>query len=190
MRHPHMEDLARAFHGAGVATLRFQFPFLLGPRRRPPGPPPLSVDAFLDAAGAAAGLAAGRPVLFGGHSFGARVAALASAAPGAFARGVVALSFPLHPPRSADASRFAALAGAGAPAIVFQGERDPLGTAAELDAMARKSGGGVLVRAVEQADHGLQAGPRARESRGALLRRVALELAGWAAGPGPGRSPS
>ena len=42
--------------------------------------------------------------------------------------GVVALSFPLHPPGRPERSRLGELTGAGVPTLVVQGERDPMGT--------------------------------------------------------------
>lgn len=74
-----------------------------------------------------------RPFVSGGRSAGARVACRTAAA--AAADAVVAISFPLHPPRAPERSRFPELAAAdelGRPLVVVQGERDAFGAPAEL----------------------------------------------------------
>lgn len=70
-----------------------------------------------------------RPLVVGGRSAGARVACRTAHAVGADA--VLALSFPLHPPKTPEKSRaFEVLAAveAGVPVHVVQGERDPFGS--------------------------------------------------------------
>ncbi|WP_346266142.1 alpha/beta family hydrolase, partial [Georgenia thermotolerans] len=69
---------------------------------------------------------AGLPLVAGGRSSGARVACRTAGAVGAVA--VLCLAFPLRPPGKADRpSRLPELDGAGVPALVVQGARDPFG---------------------------------------------------------------
>ncbi|HSN12026.1 MAG TPA: alpha/beta family hydrolase [Propionibacteriaceae bacterium] len=73
------------------------------------------------------------PLLVGGHSAGARCACRGSANPQLPAQaGVLALSFPLHPPGRPERSRVDELAGVPVPVTVVQGERDPFGGPDEL----------------------------------------------------------
>ncbi|MBT2402929.1 MULTISPECIES: alpha/beta family hydrolase [unclassified Streptomyces] len=72
----------------------------------------------------------GLPVVAGGRSAGARVACRTAAELGA--AGVLALSFPLHPPGRPEKSRAEELLGAGRPALVLQGGRDPFGRPEEF----------------------------------------------------------
>jgi uncharacterized protein len=73
------------------------------------------------------------PLLVGGHSAGARCACRGSANPELPPQaGVLALSFPLHPPGRPDRSRVHELAGVPVPVTVVQGERDPFGGPDEL----------------------------------------------------------
>ncbi|MGW5650808.1 alpha/beta hydrolase family protein [Streptomyces humi] len=74
--------------------------------------------------------APGLPVVSGGRSAGARVACRTATELGA--AGVLALSFPLHPPGSPEKSRAAELLGAGVPTLVVQGGNDPFGKPAEF----------------------------------------------------------
>ncbi|MEU4093875.1 alpha/beta family hydrolase [Streptomyces sp. NPDC026673] len=72
----------------------------------------------------------GLPVVAGGRSAGARVACRTAEALGAV--GVLALSFPLHPPGKPEKSRADELTGAGVPVLVLQGGRDPFGRPEEF----------------------------------------------------------
>ncbi|MEV7542212.1 alpha/beta family hydrolase [Streptomyces sp. NPDC089915] len=72
----------------------------------------------------------GPPVVAGGRSAGARVACRTAAELGA--AGVLALAFPLHPPGRPEKSRADELLGAGRPALVLQGGRDPFGRPEEF----------------------------------------------------------
>ena len=87
------------------------------------------------------------PVVVGGRSAGARVACRSAVA--LQADGVLALSFPLHPPGKPGASRGEELllpARAGLPTVVIQGASDPFGTPEEvtayLDAQGATAGPG------------------------------------------------
>lgn len=116
----------------GVAVLRYEQPWRTAGKRVAPAPARLD-EGWRPARAYAETRFAGLPLLLGGRSAGARVACRsAAAAPGV--RGVVALSFPLHPPGRAEASRAPELLGAGCPVLVLQGERDPFGTPAEIAA--------------------------------------------------------
>ncbi|MEV4332506.1 alpha/beta family hydrolase [Streptomyces sp. NPDC049597] len=73
---------------------------------------------------------AGLPVVAGGRSAGARVACRTAVELGA--AGVLALSFPLHPPGRPERSRADELLGAGVPTLVVQGGNDPFGRPEEF----------------------------------------------------------
>lgn len=88
------------------------------------------------------------PLVVGGRSSGARVACRTAAASGAI--GVIALSFPLHPPGRPDRSRQPELDGVGLPVLVVQGSRDPFGMPEAEPRVGR------TVAVIEGADHGLK----------------------------------
>ena len=73
------------------------------------------------------------PLIVGGRSAGARVAARTGKAGGA--AGVLALAFPLHPPGKPEKSRADELLGTGLPTLVVQGATDPFGTPEEFPAL-------------------------------------------------------
>lgn len=70
------------------------------------------------------------PLVIGGRSAGARSACRIARSVGA--KGVLALSFPLHPPGRPEKSRLAELMGSRVPTLVVQGEHDPFGTPGEF----------------------------------------------------------
>ena len=70
------------------------------------------------------------PLIIGGRSAGARSACRIARSVGA--KGVLALSFPLHPPGKPERSRLPELLGARVPSLVVQGEHDPFGTPEEF----------------------------------------------------------
>jgi predicted alpha/beta-hydrolase family hydrolase len=70
------------------------------------------------------------PLVIGGRSAGARSACRIARSVGA--KGVLALSFPLHPPGRPEKSRVTELLGARVPTLVVQGESDTFGTPGEF----------------------------------------------------------
>jgi len=99
---------------------------------RAPGAPGPQDAAWLEVVTSLRSDHPGLPLVQGGRSNGARVACRTAAA--ARARGVVALSFPLHPPGRPEQSRVEELRAAGTDVLVVNGERDPFGIPEARDA--------------------------------------------------------
>src|SRR5215831_730121 len=102
---------------------------------RAPGSPARQDAAWAEIVAALRELAPGVPLVQGGRSNGARVACRTAAAVGA--RAVIALAFPLRPPRPTAPSRLDELRRAregGARVLVVNGERDPFGIPGACDA--------------------------------------------------------
>ena len=98
MAHPFMASVANDLAARGIATLRYQFPYMERGSKRPDAPK--LAQAAVRAAVAEASRRMPELALFaGGKSFGGRMTSQAQAAsplPGV--RGLVFLGFPLHPP--------------------------------------------------------------------------------------------
>jgi predicted alpha/beta-hydrolase family hydrolase len=111
---------------AGLAVALVNQPYRVAGRRTPPKPEPQDA-AWLETVAALRTRPGLRdlPLVVGGRSNGARVACRTARACGAV--GVVALAFPLNPPGKPEKLRLDELAGAGVPALVVQGDRDPFG---------------------------------------------------------------
>ena len=124
MAHPFMAAVAAELGERGIATLRYQFPYMERGSKRP-DPPRVATAAVRAAVAAAARLVPGLPLYAGGKSFGGRMTSEAQAAkalPGV--RGLVFLGFPLHPPGEPGEARGRHLAEVTIPMLFFQGSRD------------------------------------------------------------------
>ncbi len=150
---------------AGMAVGLVEQPYRVA-GRRPPSPAP-QLDAAFVAVAAAAGKALARegnsalPIIVGGRSSGARVACRTARHVGA--GGVLALAFPLQPPRRRSGheppSRLPELSAAGVPVLVVQGERDRFGSAACLAEAVDAAGvDDVIVSTAPGTDHALRKG--------------------------------
>ena len=143
MRSPFMAGFAEAIGRLGVATLRFEFPYMQAGRRAPDRPQVL-VDAWREAFAEGVSRAGGRPVFAGGKSMGGRIASMA-AAEGMEAAGLVFLGYPLHPPGRPEKIRDAHLPDVPVPMLFLQGSRDSF---ARPDLLA-----GVLARLGPRAEY-------------------------------------
>ena len=139
-RHASMSAIARAFCDAGIATLRFNFPFMQQRKRRVDAKD-VAMDAIARAQviASAQARASGIPrVLLGGHSFGGRMSTHAVAELNVPCDGLILCSFPLHPARKPSTRRAAHLADIRSPMLFLSGTRDDL---ADADLLTRVVGG-------------------------------------------------
>ncbi len=170
MRHRSMEQIAAAFARAGLATLRFDFPFISAGRKRP-DTRPVATAAVASAARQAAESSA-LPLFLGGHSFGGRMASHAVLDHAIDPHGLLFLSFPLHPAGKPGIERAAHLAAIGRPMLFLSGTRDALAERALLEGVV---GGLPLAELhwLEAVDHGYRAPARARAGRGDVFDEIA-----------------
>ena len=132
-----LETMAEALARRGVGVTRFEFNYMAqrrtGEGKRPPPKAERLVDEFRAVVAEAGGTS--RRVFIGGKSMGGRVASMI--ADELFAagqiKGLVCLGYPFHPPGKPEALRVAHLEEMTCPALIVQGERDPLGTRAEME---------------------------------------------------------
>ncbi len=140
MRHPFMSAMADDLATLGIATLRYQFPYMEKSSRRPD--PPALCHATVRAAVAAAGLLEpALPLIAGGKSFGGRMTSQAqAAAPLQGVRGLAFLGFPLHPPKQPSDARGEHLMKVRIPMLFLQGTRDAFAELPLLEAARRTIG--------------------------------------------------
>lgn len=153
MEHPSMQSLAAGLAARGIATLRYQFPYM-EQRSRRPDPPPLCHATVRAAVAQAARLAPDLPLIAGGRSFGGRMTSQAQAqAPLAGVRGLVFLAFPLHPAGRPGTERAAHLEEVSIPMLFIQGTRDELADPSLLRPVVDRLGPRATLHVLQDADH-------------------------------------
>jgi predicted alpha/beta-hydrolase family hydrolase len=118
--------------GLGAVVARVVQPYRVAGRRAP-GSADKQDTAWLEIVAELRDRYPDGPLVQGGRSNGARVACRTAVAAGA--RGVLALSFPLHPPGKPEKTRREELlATGGIEVVVVNGEKDPFGVPEAADA--------------------------------------------------------
>lgn len=161
-----LQALARALPRQGVSVVLFEQPWKVAGRKIATAPSTL--DHGLVAAASAMRMRV--PLVVGGRSAGARSAA--RCARGLGASGVLALSFPLHPPGRPEKSRLTELRGARLPTLVVQGERDAMGLPEEFPPETN-------IAVVPGADHGMRIARSAGLSQPEALAVVVEAALEW-----------
>ena len=179
MRHAFLEAAAASLASHGIATLRYEFPYMQNRSRRPD--PPAVLHATVRAAvSEAAAAAPGLPLLAGGKSMGGRMTSQAAAEkPLEGVQGLVFFGFPLHPAGSPAVARGAHLSRVTVPMLFLQGTRDKL---ADLELLRPLLAGipRATLRIFEGADHSFHLLKSAGRSDEELLSEMARTVAGWA----------
>ena len=156
MTYKSMELNAQGLAERGIATLRFQFPYMERGSRRVDSPK-IAHAAVRAAAAEALKLATDLPLFAGGRSFGGRMTSQAQAElplPGV--RGLAFLGFPLHPAGKPGVERAEHLSRIEVPLLLVSGVRDAL---AELDLVRRviaRLGDRATLHLIADADHSLK----------------------------------
>jgi uncharacterized protein len=170
MRHSSMQAIADAFERRGIATLRFDFPFMAAGRNRVDSPP-VATQAIAEAYAAAAERTS-LAVWLGGHSFGGRMATHAVVDRGLPAAGLILCSFPLHMPGKPDTKRAQHLAAIRQPMLFLSGTRDELAERELLEPLVRSLPRAVL-HWLDTADHGYRVLKRSRARSDSVFDEMA-----------------
>ncbi len=153
MRHVFMDAVARRLGDRGVATLRYQFPYMERGGRRP-DPRPILFATVRAAVAAARAEAPDLPLFAGGKSMGGRMTSTAAAqTPLQDVRGIVFLGFPLHPAGRPSSDRAAHLADVTVPMLFLNGTRDKLAELELLEPVCDRLGSFARLRVIDAADH-------------------------------------
>lgn len=182
MAHPFMEAVAQGLAARGIATLRYQFPYMERGSRRPDTP------RVAHAAVRAAVAGAGRvwpqlPLFAGGKSFGARMTSQAQAdAPLPGVRGLAFLGFPLHPAGKPSDERAAHLSQVQVPMLFLQGTRDELAMLELLQPVVERLGHRATLRLFTDADHSFHVPARSGRKDADVLGELLDALAAWIVG--------
>jgi uncharacterized protein len=180
MRHSFLESISETLAGRGIATLRYQFPYLEAGRKRPDYPSVLETTVRA-AAAKAAELAPQLPVVAGGKSLGGRMtsgAAAAGALPGV--RGLVFLGFPLHPPGQPGTERADHLDRVDLPMLFLQGTRDAFARLDLITDVCEELEPNATLHAVEGGDHSFAVLKRSGRTPAEILGELVDTTVGWA----------
>jgi predicted alpha/beta-hydrolase family hydrolase len=162
---PDLVRLARSLPQQDISVTLVEMPWRVQGKRLAPRPEVID-QTYLAVMNA---MRMRTPLIIGGRSAGARSACRIARSVGA--KGVLALSFPLHPPGRPESSRLAELLGVRVPTLVVQGERDPFGTPGEFPEH-------VDLAVVPAADHSLRvpkSSPISQDDALAVVLEATLE---------------
>lgn len=181
MRHRSMAAVADGLAGRGVATLRYQFPYMEKGGKRVDAPP-VAHAAVRAAAAEGARRAGAAPLFAGGRSFGGRMTSQAQAGeplPGV--RGLVFFAFPLHPAGKPSTDRAGHLADVSVPMLFLQGTKDLLAQLDLLRPTVAGLGERASLRLFEDADHAFHAPAKTGRKDAEIMAELLDEAALWMA---------
>jgi predicted alpha/beta-hydrolase family hydrolase len=161
--HVNLVAIANALAASGVASLRFNFPFMQAGKRQVDRRP-------------AVGECPGLPVFVGGHSFGARMASHAVLDHGLAPRGLIFCAFPLHPAKKPGIERAAHLVDIGQPMLFLSGTRDALAQADLLEGVVGSIGPRAQLHWLATADHSYKILKRQRPPQPTVFAEMALAV--------------
>ena len=179
MAHPFLAAVANRLAERGIATLRYQFPYMEQGSKRP-DPPKVAQAAVRAAVAEALRRVPQLALIAGGKSFGGRMTSQAQAAsplPGV--RGLAFLGFPLHPAGRPSDERGAHLLTVQIPMLFLQGTRDQLAEPRLLKELAGRLGSRATLAMFEDADHSFHVPVRSGRKDLEVIVELSNRLAGW-----------
>lgn len=179
MTHPAMAALASGLCAQGIASLRYQFPFMERGSKRPDAPA-VAQAAVRAAVAAAAERAGDLPLFAGGRSFGGRMTSQAqAAAPLPGVRGLVFFAFPLHPAGKPGIDRAEHLKAIKVPMLFLQGTRDALAGLDLLQPVVENLGARASLVLAAEADHAFHVPARTGRKDAEVVADLLAAAARW-----------
>ena len=179
MRHKFMQECAAKLAEGGIATLRYQFPYMEKRIKRPDSESMLT-DTVRAAVAVAKKNAGGLPLFAGGKSMGGRMTSLAAAKePLDGVRGLIYFGFPLHAMGKPGAERGDHLAEIKLPMLFLQGSRDGLADLKLLKPLCKKLGKAVELFVIAGGDHSFHMLKSAKRSDDQALSDAVKKTVAW-----------
>lgn len=179
MTHKGMTALADGLASRGIATLRYQFPYMERGSRRPDNPA-IAHGAVRAAVAEAAQRAPKLPLFAGGRSFGGRMTSQAQALtplPGVL--GIVFFAFPLHPAGKPSDERAEHLSSVAIPMLFLQGTRDELAQGDLLEPVIGKLGSRATLKVLDEADHSFHVPAKTGRKDAEVMAELLDATASW-----------
>jgi predicted alpha/beta-hydrolase family hydrolase len=179
MRHKFMAEVAQGLSARGIATLRYQFPYMERGSKRPDSPT-VAREAVRATVHKAGEVLPDLPFIAGGKSYGARMTSQAQAeAPLSGVRGLAFLGFPLHPPGQPSDARADHLARVNVPMLFLQGKRDDFANLDYLEPLVTRLGARATLRLFDNADHSFHLPVKSGRTDAQLLTELLDAFAEW-----------
>jgi hypothetical protein len=179
MTHRSMAAIAGGLVERGVATLRYQFPYMEKGGKRV-DPPPVAHTAVRAANAEALRRAGQAPLFAGGRSFGGRMTSQAQAlAPLEGVRGLVFFAFPLHTAGKPSTARSEHLADVAIPMLFLQGTKDILAELELLQPMVASLGSRATLALFDDADHSFHVPAKTGRKDAHVLGDLLDQAAAW-----------
>ena len=181
MNHPFMASVSSGLADRGIATLRYQFPFMERGSKRPDSPR-VARTAVRAAIAMAASLMPDTPLFAGGKSFGGRMTSQAqaeSALPQV--RGLIFLGFPLHPAKEPSRERAEHLRQISCSMFFLQGTRDELADVALMRTVTEQLGALATLQLFDDADHSFHVRARSGRTDKQVLDSMLDAIVAWIA---------
>ena len=179
MAHPFMAAIANGLAERGIATLRYQFPYMEQRSKRPDSPK-VAQATVRAAVIAASKLAPDLMLVAGGKSFGGRMTSQAQAAsPLPKVRGLAFLGFPLHPAGRPSDERGQHLFQVKIPMLFLQGTCDALADVVLLEALVQQLGSRATLKLLPDADHSFHVPARTGRTDADVRSELLDDLAAW-----------
>jgi predicted alpha/beta-hydrolase family hydrolase len=180
MTHSFMETFASGLCERGIATLRYQFPYMEKRSKRPDAPA-VAIATVRAAVTKAAEVFPGLGLVAGGKSFGGRMTSQAqAAAPLPGVRGLAFVGYPLHPAGKPSIDRAEHLAKVDLPMLFLQGTRDTLAEVTLIEPVVQRLGPRAALHLVEGADHSFHVLARSGRNDREVMKEILDAFAKWA----------
>lgn len=179
MHHSFMAAVSAGLAERGIATLRYQFPFMERGSKRPDFPP-LAHATVRAAIAMAFSQMPDMPLFAGGKSFGGRMTSQAHAGEALpQVRGLIFLGFPLHPAKKPSQERAEHLAQVPCPMLFLQGTRDELADVELIRSVTKRLGERALLQLFDDADHSFHVRARSGQTDQQVLDSMLDAVVAW-----------
>ena len=177
----YMNILCDALASRGIATVRFEFPYMVRRRheggRRPPDRQPLLLQAWREVFESVRGNARGK-LLIGGKSMGGRMASIV--AQELQPDGFCCFGYPFHPPGKPDKVRTEHFYTTTVPGLILQGTRDAFGKPDQIDPSPWPDN--LRLVWLEEGDHDYKARKKSGLTQIQVIEAAADAVAEWLQG--------